>query len=307
MENQIVIVALYKFVELEDYQALRDPLQVCCEQHRVLGTLLLAGEGINGTFAGPRRGVDAVLDFLRQDERLKDLSGKISYADENPFLRMKVRLKKEIVTMGVPEANPAEQVGRYVQPEDWNEVISDPDVTVIDTRNDYESAIGSFQHAQHPNTESFRDFPEYAEKHLNPEKHQKIAMFCTGGIRCEKATSYLLSKGFKEVLHLEGGILKYLEEVPPEESLWDGECFVFDQRVSVNHELQPGTYDLCHACRYPMTEEDKQSPDYLPGVSCHRCHGTRTDEQQASSRERQKQMDLARQRGTRHLGARKPD
>lgn len=298
---EIVVAALYKFVSLPDYEAKREPLLAHCQNNEVYGTLLLAEEGINGTIAGSRAGIDAVLDYLRADDRLVDLDHKESYCDENPFLRMKVKLKKEIVTLGVDGISPTKTVGQYVEPKDWNDLIADPDVVVVDTRNDYEYEIGTFKGAIDPNTETFREFPEYVAKNLDPAKHKKVAMFCTGGIRCEKSTSYMLEQGFDEVYHLQGGILKYLEEVPEEESLWEGECFVFDERVAVKHNLEVGSYDQCHACRHPITEEDKQSEHYVKGVSCPKCIDKMSDEQRQRFAERQKQIELAKQRGEAHL------
>ncbi len=299
--SKIVVAALYKFVSLPDYAAKRDMLLAHCQSQDVFGTLLLAEEGVNGTIAGPRAGVDSVLAYLRADERLADLGHKESYCQENPFLRMKVKLKKEIVTLGVEGVSPTNAVGQYVKPEDWNALISDPDVVVVDTRNDYECEIGSFKGALDPNTETFREFPEYVEKNLDPAKHKKVAMFCTGGIRCEKSTSYMLEQGFDEVYHLQGGILKYLEEVPAEESLWEGECFVFDERVAVKHNLEVGQYDQCHACRHPITDADKQSEHYVLGISCPKCFDKMTQEQRQRFAERQKQIDLAKARGVEHM------
>jgi len=299
--SQIVVAALYKFVSLPDYKGKRDALLAYCQSQDVWGTLLLAEEGINGTIAGPRGGIDSVLAYLRADERLVDLEHKESFCEENPFLRMKVKLKKEIVTLGVEGVSPTNAVGQYVKPEDWNALISDPDVVVVDTRNDYECEIGSFKGAIDPQTESFREFPEYVEKNLDPAKHKKVAMFCTGGIRCEKSTSYMLEQGFDEVYHLQGGILKYLEEVPAEESLWEGECFVFDERVAVKHNLEVGQYDQCHACRHPITAEDKKSEHYVLGISCPKCVDKMSDEQRQRFAERQKQIDLANKRGVAHM------
>ena len=268
----VIVVALYKFVKLPDYGEIQQSLLSICEAQGIKGTILLAEEGINGTIAGSRQGIDAVIDFLHSDSRFKDLEYKESTAESPPFQRMKVRLKKEIVTLGLSEVNPSEQVGTYVNPKDWNEIISNPEVTVIDTRNDYEVSIGTFQRAENPQTESFREFPEYAVENLNPNKNKKVAMFCTGGIRCEKATSYLISQGFEEVYHLKGGNLKYLEEVPKEESLWSGECFVFDERVAVVHGLEPGSYDMCPSCGHPISDTDKASPKYESGITCpHSC------------------------------------
>lgn len=300
--NQITVCALYKFVRLENYQAIRPLLLNVMETNNVKGTLLLAEEGINGTIAGEQAGIDKVLAFLTGDERLKALSYKCSFVTENPFPRTKVKLKKEIVTMGVEGIDPTLTVGTYVKPKDWNELISDPDVLLVDTRNNYEVEIGTFKHAVNPNTETFREFPEYVAQNLDKNKHKKVAMYCTGGIRCEKSTAYLKEQGFDEVYHLEGGILKYLEEVPKEETLWEGECFVFDGRVAVNHDLEPGIYDQCFACRYPITEEDKQSEHYIKGVSCHRCFDKYTDEQRSGFMERERQVALAKARGESHIG-----
>lgn len=297
-----VVCALYHFVPLENFQQLQQPLLNLMQEQGVKGTLLLAGEGINGTIAGTREGVDAVLNSLRSDPRLADLDTKESFDDELPFLRSKVKLKREIVTMGVEGIDPRRKVGTHVDPAEWNALISQPDVLLIDTRNDYEVAIGSFRGAVNPHTRSFREFPDYVKQHLDPSRHRKVAMFCTGGIRCEKSTAFLKESGFDEVYHLKGGILNYLEKVPQEESLWEGECFVFDNRVSVNHQLEKGSYDQCHACRLPITEADKQSPLYERGVSCPHCHGTHTPEQEEQFRERQRQIDLARQRGEPHIG-----
>ena len=300
--NPIVVTALYHFVRLENFQALRQPLLDVMLANEVKGTLLLANEGINGTIAGSRTGIDAVLNWIRQDQRLAGVDSKESYTDEMPFYRSKVKLKKEIVTMGIEGIDPKEVVGTYVDPKDWNALISDPDVVLVDTRNDYEYNIGSFKNAINPNTETFREFPEYVKQNLNPGKHKKVAMFCTGGIRCEKSTAYLKEQGFDEVYHLKGGILKYLENVPKEDTLWQGECFVFDNRVAVNHDLEKGQYDQCYACRYPITEADKLSPHYEQGVSCHHCYDQTTAEQRAQFAEREKQMQLAKARGEDHIG-----
>jgi len=300
--SNIHVCALYKFVRLENFEALRAPLLAAMEANDVRGTLLLAYEGINGTIAGPEAGINAVLSHLTSDERLNQLSYKLSYNDENPFQRTKVKLKKEIVTMGVEGIDPNHVVGTYVKPKDWNALISDPEVIVVDTRNDYEVEIGTFKDALNPNTETFREFPDYVKENLDNTKHKKVAMYCTGGIRCEKSTAYLKEQGFDEVYHLEGGILKYLEEVPKEESLWEGECFVFDGRVAVNHDLEQGQYDQCFACRFPLTEEEMQSEHYVKGVSCHRCHDKVTDEQRARFAERERQIQLAEKRGENHIG-----
>jgi UPF0176 protein len=305
--SEIVVAALYKFVRLPDYQEIAPRLREFCDSLGIKGTLLLAEEGINGTVSGTRESIDALRDFLTSDSRFEGLSYKESFHQDKPFYRMKVKLKKEIVTMGVEGIDPKKIVGTYVKPKDWNALISDPDVVVIDTRNSYEYEIGTFERAIDPKTETFREFPDYVAKNLNPQEHKKVAMFCTGGIRCEKSTAYLKEQGFEEVYHLEGGILKYLEDVPEEESLWRGECFVFDNRVAVNHKLEKGIYDQCHGCRYPITEEDKLSPLYMMGVCCPRCHSTLTDEQKLRFSERQKQIELSRQRNETHIGALPPE
>jgi len=301
-----VVAALYKFVALEDFHEMREPLLDACLAAGARGTLLLAHEGINGTIAASREGIDQVLAHLRADPRLQDLEHKESLDDHMPFYRMKVKLKKEIVTMGIAGIDPNERVGTYVRPADWNALVSDPDVLLVDTRNDYEYGIGSFRGALDPETTTFREFPAYVRKHLAPGRHKKVAMFCTGGIRCEKASAFMLQEGFEEVYHLQGGILKYLEEVPEEESLWEGECFVFDNRVAVNHRLEKGQYDQCYGCRHPITEQDKKSEQYQKGVCCPRCFDTLTPDQVASFRERQKQMELAEARGEVHVGAAPP-
>lgn len=289
-----IVATFYKFVSLPDAVEKQEPLLSYCLAHNVKGTILLASEGINGTIAATRDEIDAVLSFLRAEPRFADLEYKESTADSPPFERMKVRLKKEIVTLGLPEVDPNEQVGTYVSPQEWNALISDPEVTVIDTRNDYEVNIGSFQRAQNPQTRSFRQFPEYVNHNLDPSKHKKVAMFCTGGIRCEKASSFLLAQGFAEVYHLQGGILKYLEEVPAEESLWEGECFVFDERVTVVHDLELGTYDMCRSCGHPISEADKASTQYEEGVSCPHCFADLTEQKRKRQQEKLKQMELAK-------------
>ena len=270
--NDVVVAALYRFAKLPDYESYRDPLLELMLKHDVRGTLLLAAEGINGTIAGSRAGIDSVLDWLALDERFADIEAKESYVAENPFYRTKVKLKKEIVTMGVEDIDPTHIVGTYVEPEDWNALIEDPAVLVLDTRNQYEVEIGTFKNAVNPQTDSFREFPEYVEENLDPAVHKKVAMFCTGGIRCEKSTAYLKQQGFEDVFHLKGGILKYLEQQPEADSKWQGECFVFDNRVTVNHRLEKGDYDQCHACRRPITAQDKGSEHYQKGVSCHHCY-----------------------------------
>ncbi|MBV8886973.1 MAG: rhodanese-related sulfurtransferase [Chroococcidiopsidaceae cyanobacterium CP_BM_RX_35] len=258
-----VVAAFYKFASLPDFAKKRHSLLSYCQMQGVRGTILLAAEGINGTIAAVSpEAIASVLSFLRSDLRLADLEHKESYAELPPFDRMKVRLKSEIVTLGLPEINPNEQVGTYVSPEDWNALISTPEVTVLDIRNDYEVNIGTFQGAHNPKTSSFRQFPDYVRNQLDPTKHKKIALFCTGGIRCEKASSFMLNQGFQEVYHLKGGILKYLAKVPATESLWQGECFVFDQRVAVGHGLAVGTHKLCQSCGYPISAAVRPSPQY---------------------------------------------
>ena len=295
------VAALYKFTPFDDPDALRSTLADIAAESGVKGILLLAREGINGTIAGSREGIDAVLDHIRLLPGCADLEWKESEAAEMPFRRMKVRLKKEIVTLGQPGVDPKASVGRYVEPKDWNALISDPDVAVIDTRNDYEVEIGTFEGAVDPKTKSFGEFPDWWKRNHNRFAGKRVAMFCTGGIRCEKSTNYLISQGVDEVYHLKGGILKYLEDVPKNESLWNGECFVFDQRVSVGHGLVQGDYGLCHACRRPLSVEDSEDPAFEEGVSCARCIGEFSEKDRERFRERQRQIELAKGRGERHL------
>ena len=312
---RFLTAALYKFVELPDFAALQPPLLACCEAHGVRGTLLLAPEGINGTIAGTADGVGVVLAFLRTDPRLAALEHKEAWADHLPFYRMKVRLKREIVTLGVPDVHPALMAGRYVKPSDWNALVTAPGVVLVDTRNDYEVSIGTFEGAINPATASFSELPGWVEREMLKGgklaevngKKPKVAMFCTGGIRCEKSTALLRSKGFEEVFHLEGGILKYLETVPEAQSRWQGACFVFDERVSVGHGLQPGDFTLCRSCRDPLSEEDRQSPLYELGVSCARCHAKTTAAQKTGYRERQRQVTLAGGHHKPHIGMRQDD
>jgi UPF0176 protein len=285
-----VIAAFYKFVTLDDYTDRRQPLLNICHHHQIKGTILLAAEGINATISGTRSSIDAILTYLKADPCFADLEHKESIAEKPPFDRLKVRLKQEIVTFGIPTTNPTETVGTYVKPQDWNQLIADPDVIVIDTRNQYEVEIGTFKGAIDPHTDSFTQFPEYIANNLNPEQHKQIALFCTGGIRCEKATSYLLNQGFETVYHLQGGILKYLEQVPATDSHWEGECFVFDDRVAITHGLAPGTYQLCWGCGNPISPADLSSPHYEPGICCDRCYQTITPEQRASRTERWRQL-----------------
>ncbi len=299
MSHSIVVAALYKFVTLKDYRQLRAPLLEAMKAHGVKGTLLLAEEGINGTISGSRGAIDGFLGALKSDRRLADIDHKESYCDEDPFYRSKVKLKKEIVTIGVEGVDPNTQAGTYVDARDWNALIADPDVLVLDTRNSYEVALGTFERAVDPNTISFGEFPGFVKDNLDPARHQKVAMFCTGGIRCEKASSHMRLQGFQQVYHLKGGILKYLEEVPPEDSKWQGECFVFDHRVAVGQGLAPSKQEMCHGCRMPLAAEDKNSPLYEEGVSCAKCFAGLSEKSKASARERQKQINLAQQRNQR--------
>ncbi|MCH1494641.1 MAG: rhodanese-related sulfurtransferase [Rubripirellula sp.] len=291
---QFVVAALYRFTPLDDYAALMEPIESTMARLGVKGSLLLAKEGINGTIAADREGIDGILAYLRQDDRLSALDVKESYCDEMPFKRARVRLKKEIVTMGVEGIDPLKTVGTYVDPKDWNTLLNDPDVTLVDTRNDYEYAIGTFKGAMNPETHTFREFPKYVENNLNPEKHRKVAMFCTGGIRCEKSTALLKGMGFNEVYHLRGGILKYLEEVDPSESLWEGDCFVFDGRVSVGHGLEEGEHIMCFGCGWPVTKEQQQSERFIAGVQCPQCADTITDQQRSRFAERQRQHEQSK-------------
>ena len=302
-ENRFIVAALYKFVRLPDFRELKRPLLERCRELRLKGTLLLAPEGINGAVAGDREGVDGILDYLHSEPRFADLQHKESRAAEIPFHRMKVKLRQEIVSLGIAGVDPEQFRGSYVEPEHWNAEISRPDTLVLDIRNQYETGIGSFENAVAPDTGTFREFPEYADTNLDPEEHTRIAMFCTGGIRCEKASSYLLSRGFKEVVQLQGGILNYLEKTERKDSLWQGECFVFDSRVAIGHELEEGEYEQCYACRRPIDETDMASEKYLPGVSCPHCHDELTPEQRRRFSERQRQVELAEGRGEKHIGS----
>ena len=296
------VATFYQFADLPDFEAKRAPLKAECGRHSVVGTIILAPEGINGTIAGPSAGVESVLGFIRGDERLAKLPVRLCDTERITFHRMKVLLRTEIVTLGAPEADPREDVGEYVEPGDWNALISDPAVTVIDTRNDYEVEMGTFRGAIDPKTESFGEWPKYVQRHLDPEEHPRIAMFCTGGIRCEKASAYLLRHGFSEVFQLRGGILNYLQNMPESDSLWEGDCFVFDHRVSVRHGLDQGEYEVCFGCRWPLTQADRQSPKYELGVSCTRCADGLTPERRSRLLERHRQVSLARRRGAQHIG-----
>lgn len=299
----LTVAALYHFTRFPDPAALKPGLLDVCLANGVKGSLLLAPEGINGTIAGTRDGVDAALAKIRALPGCAGLEWKESFADSMPFGRMKVRLKREIVTMGQPDVDPLARVGNYVAPADWNALISDPDTVVIDTRNDYEVAIGTFQGAVDPGTRAFGEFPEWWQANRDRFAGKKIAMFCTGGIRCEKSTNYLLGQGVNQVFHLKGGILKYLEDVPQEASLWQGQCFVFDDRVSVGHGLVPGGLKVCGACRRPVTEADAADPVYEEGVCCPACADEYSAQDRARFRERHRQMLLAAKRGQQHLGA----
>lgn len=301
--SQFRVAALYKFTPLHADKGLQDHLLDACQAQGVMGTLLIASEGINGTIAGTPDGIEAVLNVIRALPGCADIEHKDSFASEQPFLRMKVRLKKEIVTLGVEGVDPTRAVGSYVEPEDWNELISAPDVVTIDTRNAYEVRIGQFKGAVDPETTSFREFPDWFRKFRETRPNARIAMYCTGGIRCEKSTAFALTEGLDEVYHLKGGILKYLETVPEEDSLWEGECFVFDRRVAVGHGLKEGDYTTCHGCREPLGPEDLKSELFVPGVSCPHCHEARTDEQRERYAERQRQEARAAARGERHVGA----
>ncbi|MCY4330842.1 MAG: rhodanese-related sulfurtransferase [Endozoicomonadaceae bacterium] len=299
---KFTVIALYKFVTLDNFKVLQQSVYDKMLEFGIKGTLLLAKEGINGTVCGTREGVDNLLNWLRQDLRFADLEHKEAYSDHQVFYRTKVKLKKEIVTMGVCGVDPNAAVGTYVEPKDWNALISDPDVILIDTRNDYEVKIGTFKGAVNPETTTFREFPEYVEKNMDKSKNKKVAMFCTGGIRCEKSTSWLKQLGFDEVYHLKGGILKYLEEIPKEESMWEGDCFVFDQRVAVTHNLQPGKYDQCYACRMPIDKNDTESEFYKKGISCPHCYNKTSPNQLARFTERERQVSLAKAKGKKHIG-----
>jgi UPF0176 protein len=304
------LASFYRFVPFAaaELPELRQRLQALGEKGGLKGTLLLAEEGINGSICGARREIEAFLETLRTDPRLEQLAVKTSRTREGAFHRLKVRIKREIVTMGRPEVRPAERVGTYVPPARWDALIRDPATLVIDTRNGYEVAVGSFEGAIDPGIASFRDFPAWVRRRLAPLMEERgavqLALFCTGGIRCEKATSYLLDQGFEAVHHLEGGILRYLEQMPEGESAWRGECFVFDQRVAVGHDLAPGSHTLCHSCRMPLSPQDRLLPSYVEGVSCRHCHGQRSWAAQERLMERQKQVALARRRGEEHIGRR---
>ena len=300
----IKVAALYRFACVAQPELVQAQIAAWCAEHALKGTILVATEGVNGTVAGTAAGIDAVIAHLRTLPGCADLDVKYSHATEMPFYRMKVRVKKEIVTLGVDGIDPKREVGTYVQPEDWNALISDPDTILIDTRNVYEVAIGTFEGAIDPKTKAFRDFPEWFRENREEmtAAGKKFAMFCTGGIRCEKSTAFLKAEGIDDVYHLEGGILRYLETVPEDESKWHGECFVFDERVSVRHGLELGEMELCHACRRPISQEDKTSPHFVEGVSCPACYAERSADDRSRFAERQKQIALAKKRGDQHIG-----
>lgn len=301
--SNIQVCALYHFVRLPDYKALRVPIYNQLNGLGIRGTLLLANEGINGTIAAPEASITKFLNWLRSDDRLAEVSVKFSETDKTPFKRTKVKLKKEIVTMGIKGIDPNRSVGTYLNAQQWNELLDDPELLLIDCRNDYEYQVGTFDTAVNPNTVTFREFPAYLEKNLDENKQQKIAMFCTGGIRCEKSTAYLKEQGYENVFHLKGGVLQYLEDMPESTTKWQGECFVFDERVTVNHQLEKGQYDQCHACRMPISDDDKLSAHYVQGSSCPHCYNKHTKAQTEAFAEREKQMQLAKKRGTPHMGS----
>ena len=299
-------VAFYHFVTLDKKNNIQEHVYNFCEANNIKGTILLADEGINGTISGKEKNIRDFLIFIKKESLFNGVFSKLehkeSWASKNPFYRMKVRLKKEIVALGVDGVSPTKNVGKYVKPEEWNNLISDPNTIIIDTRNHYEVDIGTFKNATNPNTSTFRELPSFIEENLDPKTPKKIAMFCTGGIRCEKATSLMLDKGFKNVYHLEGGILKYLETIDKDKSLWEGECFVFDQRVAVTHGLNEGKYDQCYACRHPLSPDEMNSSHYIKGISCPYCYNKLTNEKKSSVIERQKQIELAKLRGEDHIG-----
>ena len=299
-------IAFYQFVSLENIDQLQAFILKFCQKNNIKGTILLATEGINGTISGKKNNIYEFLEFIKTDpfldDSFKNLEHKESWASKNPFYRMKVRLKREIVALGVDGISPTKKVGEYVNPEDWNALIKDPNTIVIDTRNNYEVDIGTFKNSINPQTESFREFPAFVEKKLRDNKQKKVAMFCTGGIRCEKATSLMLEEGFEDVYHLKGGILKYLETIPKDKSLWQGECFVFDQRVAVTHGLYEGQYDQCYACRHPLSPKELESDQYTKGISCPYCLNKLSDKKKAGVTERQKQIMLSKSKGVNHIG-----
>lgn len=302
--NEILVATLYKFFKVDDLVALQDQLYAICNKNNVMGTILIANEGVNGTISAKPREIEKTLISIQKDDRFSEIEIKYSSANKQPFHKMRVRLKKEIVTIGLPEINPNKTVGTYVKPEEWNDIISDPDVILIDTRNKFEIKIGSFKNALDPRTTSFRDFPEWVKKFKQDKMNtnKKIAMYCTGGIRCEKASSLMKEEGFNEVYHLQGGILKYLEQVEKEKSLWEGECFVFDDRVCLTENLEVGSYKMCFACRMPITEDELNDDRYEEGISCLYCYNKTTKDKKERFESRQKQIELSKLRGEKHIG-----
>ncbi len=296
------VATFYRFTKLPDSADWQTRLEAECKTHEVNGTIILATEGLNATVAGSKTGIAALLEFIRSDARFAGMPHRECETERETFHRLRIIIRPEIVTLGDPSVNPNDAAGEYVPPEDWNQLISDPEVLLIDTRNDYEVELGTFKNAINPDTAAFGEWEAFVQKNLNGDKQQKVAMFCTGGIRCEKASAHLLKEGFENVYHLQGGILKYLQETKPEESLWEGECFVFDHRVTVVHGLERGTCEICFGCRWPLTPEDLASPAYEPGICCPRCIDTLTPELRARREERQRQQTLARQRGEKHIG-----
>ena len=302
--NEILVATLYKFFKVDDLVALQDQLYEICNKNNVMGTILIANEGVNGTISAKPREIEKTLISIQKDDRFSEIEIKYSSTNKQPFHKMRVRLKKEIVTIGLPEINPNKTVGTYVKPEEWNDIISDPDVILIDTRNKFEIKIGSFKNALDPRTTSFRDFPEWVKKFKQDKTNtnKKIAMYCTGGIRCEKASSLMKEEGFNEVYHLQGGILKYLEQVEKEKSLWEGECFVFDDRVCLTENLEVGSYKMCFACRMPITEDELNDDRYEEGISCLYCYDKTTKDKKERFESRQKQIELSKLRGEKHIG-----
>jgi UPF0176 protein len=298
----MIVLTFYKFVTLEKVSKIKAPLLRLCKSNDIKGTILLGREGVNGTISGPERGIKAIQAYFEAHPKLANMDYKTSEHPEHPFYRMKIKIKKEIVTIGRQEVDPQDVVGTYVDGQEWNALLEDPEVVVIDTRNTYEYDVGTFKNAANPYTTNFCEFPDYVKSNLDPKKNKKVAMFCTGGIRCEKASSYMLQQGFEEVYHLKGGILKYLQDVPEEESLWQGECFVFDNRVTVNHRLEKGSYELCHACRHPVSAADMQSPQYVQNISCPHCFDSQSERNRERAAERAKQIALAKKRGEQHIG-----
>ena len=298
----LTVATFYRFTDLSDHEVWRDQLKEQCENNDVLGIIILANEGLNSTISGPEKGINAVLGFIRSDQRFKDLPHRECKAQAPPFNRLRIIIRPEIVTLGDKSVNPNEEAGEYIDPKEWNELIKDPDILLIDTRNDYEVQIGTFKNAINPDTQTFGQWDKYVNENLNPEKHKKVAMFCTGGIRCEKASAHMLKNGFEKVYHLQGGILNYLEKIKPEESLWEGECFVFDHRVSVLHGLEEGTCEICFGCRWPLKAEGLKSDKYEPGICCPRCADGLSQKRRASLTERHRQVMLAQANNREHIG-----